>query len=163
MGRRLSRRLVGGRTDGEGTTDGDRADAPATGPSGEGDRAGSSSAAATGEGAVLDESHRDDDASGVKYDPGEIEDRADVVAELGLEPEAFVVRLLEELGGRVPQQAFTEYTDWSESTISRVLQALEDDGEIVRVQVGRENLVSLPEETPTGESSPSPDRGDSST
>lgn len=82
----------------------------------------------------------------LRYDPEVLENRVDVLDELGLPPEEFVVRLVEEQDGQVRQQAFTEYTDWSEATVSRVLADLEADGVVVRIQVGRENVVCLPEQ-----------------
>lgn len=82
----------------------------------------------------------------VAYDPEEIECRVDTLHEAGLEPEEFVQRLVEEEGGGVRQQAFTDYTDWSEATVSRVLSDLEDQGRIARIEVGREKVVCLPEE-----------------
>lgn len=89
----------------------------------------------------------------VPYDPDEIERRADTLHEAGVEPPEFVRRLVEKEGGWVKQQAFTDYTDWSEATISRVLSDLEDDGLITRVEMGREKIVCLPEERPRLESS----------
>lgn len=89
----------------------------------------------------------------VPYDPEEIGRRVDTLYEAGLEPREFVRRLVEEEGGHVKQQAFTDYTDWSEATVSRVLSDLEDEGLIARVEVGREKVVCLPEERPRLESS----------
>lgn len=80
---------------------------------------------------------------GLDYDPADIERRVDTVLELGLEPEAFVVRLLQENGGRLKQQDFCEYTAWSESTTSRLLKELEADGAIDRLRLGRENIIQL--------------------
>lgn len=92
----------------------------------------------------------------VPFDPEAIEHRADTLHEAGLEPREFVRRLVEEEGGSVRQQAFTDYTDWSEATVSRVLSDLEDEGLIARVEVGREKVVCLPEEEERLESSTSP-------
>lgn len=74
---------------------------------------------------------------------------ADVLTELGLTPEEFVTQVVEAEGGSVKQQAFTEYTAWSESTICRTLQAMEAEGHIVRIRMGRENVVYLPERAPS--------------
>lgn len=82
------------------------------------------------------------------YDASDLETRADLMSELGLTPAEFVTRLLEEKGGRLEQQAFSEYTAWSASTTSRILSDLEDDGEIARVTLGRENVVYLPDQAP---------------
>ena len=52
-------------------------------------------------------------------------------------------QLLTEYGGRMKQADVTAETDWSKSTVSRKLSAMEEDGLITRVQVGRGNLVFL--------------------
>ncbi|WP_332897153.1 helix-turn-helix transcriptional regulator [Haladaptatus sp. CMSO5] len=80
-----------------------------------------------------------------------IETPADVLIELGQLPAEFVVHLLEENGGQLKQKAFTEYTSWSPSTISRLLTEVEEEGHIVRVQIGIEKIVYLPEAAPTPE------------
>ncbi|MFC6731790.1 helix-turn-helix domain-containing protein [Haladaptatus sp. DYSN1] len=82
-------------------------------------------------------------------DPAELQTPSDVLAKLGQLPEEFVIHLLESNDGRLKQQAFTELTAWSPSTTSRLLQELEEDGHIVRVQIGIEKIVYLPEEAPT--------------
>lgn len=81
------------------------------------------------------------------YDPTDIERRIDTVIELGLEPETFVVRLLREKGGRLKQQDFCEYTSWSESTTSCLLKELEEQGLITRMQLGREKIIQIADET----------------
>lgn len=82
------------------------------------------------------------------FDPEKLTCRQDCLTELGLAPEAFVVRLLEDQGGQLPQQAFAEYTAWSDATISRLLQELEADEHVVRVAVGRQKVVYLPDHAP---------------
>lgn len=84
------------------------------------------------------------------FDPDEIERRVDMLKETGHPPAEFVTALLEAEGGDLPQQAFTDYTDLSESTVSRILQDLEEDDEIVRVEIGRQKVVFLPGEAPSG-------------
>lgn len=96
----------------------------------------------------------------VSYDPDEIERQADTLAELGLQPEEFVIQLLERADGRLRQQAFTNYTDWSEATVSRVLSEMEADGYITRISVGQENIVCLPDHVPDPTRSPSADGSD---
>lgn len=68
--------------------------------------------------------------------------------ELGLHPREFALHVLEENDGSLKQQAFVRYDDWSASTVSRVLQKLEADGRVVRVQIGREKTVYHPDEAP---------------
>lgn len=96
----------------------------------------------------------------VGFDPENLTNRADVVTELGLRPEAFLVQLVEEQGGRLPQQALRDYTSWSEALISRVLQDMEGDGEITRVQRGRKKIVCLPGHAPASRVDSSAGRDD---
>ncbi|QLG63579.1 helix-turn-helix transcriptional regulator [Halorarum salinum] len=83
-----------------------------------------------------------------EYDPDALSSRRDFVVELGMPPEEFFPRLVAHHDGALPQKSFTEFTDLSSSTISRILGELEDDGRIVRVTVGRENAIVLPERAP---------------
>lgn len=57
-----------------------------------------------------------------------------------------IVELLETRGGRVPQAAIVEAFDWSTSKTSRLLTRMADAGTIEKLQVGRENLIQLPED-----------------
>jgi uncharacterized membrane protein len=54
-----------------------------------------------------------------------------------------IERLLEEHGGRMKQNQIVERVDWSKATVSRVLSAMTDDDRVVKMPVGRENLVIL--------------------
>lgn len=49
-------------------------------------------------------------------------------------------------GGRVKQAAIAEEFDWSASKTSRVISSMADDGAVEKIQLGRENLVTLPED-----------------
>ncbi|MFC7019689.1 MULTISPECIES: helix-turn-helix transcriptional regulator [Haloarcula] len=57
-----------------------------------------------------------------------------------------VVQLLEDRGGQVKQSAIAEAFDWSASKTSRVVSDLTDDGRVEKLRIGRENVVSLPDE-----------------
>jgi len=61
-----------------------------------------------------------------------------------------VFTLLDDHGGRMRQADLVEETDWSKSKVSRVLSAMEDDDTIVKVDVGRGNVVMRPEDLPPG-------------
>jgi len=64
-------------------------------------------------------------------------------------PDAWRVRrLLDEHGGRLPQSEIVERTGWSKSKVSRVLSAMADDGQIQKIRIGRENLVTRPGDEP---------------
>jgi len=65
-----------------------------------------------------------------------------------------VVRLLEENGGRMKQVDIVERTEWSKSKVSMLLSDMEDDGEISKLRVGRENIISLAGEEPDAAGSP---------
>jgi hypothetical protein len=59
-----------------------------------------------------------------------------------LSDEERVMRLLEESGGRMKQVNIVEETDWSKSKVSMLLSEMEDQGEISKLRVGRENIIS---------------------
>jgi hypothetical protein len=64
-----------------------------------------------------------------------------------LTDEERVLELLETHGGRIRQAAIAEEFDWSASKTSRVVGRMADDGTVEKLQLGRENLVTLPEES----------------
>ena len=57
-----------------------------------------------------------------------------------------VLALLEERDGRVPQSAVVEAFDWSTSKTSRLLARMAEEGQIEKLQIGRENLIRLPKD-----------------
>ncbi|WP_276272042.1 helix-turn-helix transcriptional regulator [Haloarcula litorea] len=65
-----------------------------------------------------------------------------------------VLSLLEENGGRMKQVDIVERTDWSKSKVSMLLSDMEDDGEISKLRVGRENIISIAGEEPDAAGSP---------
>jgi len=65
-----------------------------------------------------------------------------------------VVKLLEENGGRMKQVDIVETTDWSKSKVSMLLSDMEEDGQISKLRVGRENIVSIAGEEPDAAGSP---------
>jgi len=59
-------------------------------------------------------------------------------------PNDYVVeRLLESAGGRLKQGHIVEATGWSKSKVSRVISAMDEAGTVVKVQLGRENVICL--------------------
>ncbi|QLG28809.1 hypothetical protein HUG10_15230 [Halorarum halophilum] len=84
------------------------------------------------------------------YDPSALCSRRHFVTELGISHDEFFARLIEDQSGSLPQKEFTEFTSLSSSTVSRILREMEDDEQVVRVQIGRENIVYLPEHAPAG-------------
>ncbi|QSG04833.1 helix-turn-helix transcriptional regulator [Halapricum desulfuricans] len=122
-----------------GNTDGQRAVADERGESadseGAGDgahAAGSTAAAITEE--VTEEADKRDERS------------EDEIAEELLSDEERVERLLDEHGGRMKQARIVEETGWSNAKVSQLLSAMDEDGRIEKLRIGRENLISLPDE-----------------
>jgi len=73
-------------------------------------------------------------------------------------------QLLETDGGKLRQSRIVDETDWSKAKVSRLLSQMESDAEIVKVRLGRENLICLRGEEPeiarpreSGHSIPVPD------
>ncbi|RQH00272.1 helix-turn-helix transcriptional regulator [Natrarchaeobius oligotrophus] len=65
-----------------------------------------------------------------------------------------VHELVKENGGRMKQSKIVDSVDWSKAKVSRLLADLEDDGQITKLRLGRENLVCLPGNEPTASKSP---------
>jgi len=63
-----------------------------------------------------------------------------------LSDEERVERLLEQNGGRMKQANIVKETDWSNAKVSQLLSSMEEDGEIDKLRIGRENLISFPDE-----------------
>ena len=68
-----------------------------------------------------------------------------------------VLDLLEDNGGRMKQVDIVDETGWSKSKVSMLLSEMEDDGEISKLRVGRENIVSLAGHEPDAAGSPHED------
>ncbi|MDS0284091.1 helix-turn-helix transcriptional regulator [Haloarcula onubensis] len=65
-----------------------------------------------------------------------------------------VIKLLEENGGRMKQVDIVETTEWSKSKVSMLLSDMEENGDISKLRVGRENIISLAGEEPDAAGSP---------
>ncbi|MDS0475084.1 hypothetical protein [Natrinema sp. 1APR25-10V2] len=65
-----------------------------------------------------------------------------------------VCQLLRENGGRMKQSRIVDSVDWSKAKVSRLLADLEDDDQVTKLRLGRENLVCLPGHEPTASKSP---------
>ncbi|SFR89632.1 hypothetical protein SAMN05216559_0663 [Halomicrobium zhouii] len=78
----------------------------------------------------------------------ETEPDDDVDEEL-LSDEERVERLLEANGGRMKQASIVKETGWSNAKVSQLLSTMEDDGAINKLRIGRENLISFPDEDVT--------------
>jgi len=71
-----------------------------------------------------------------------------------LSDEDRVLQLLKESGGRLPQNEFTAQTDWSKSKVSRLLSQMDEEGEIEKIDVGRQNIIALERAVPENAKSP---------
>ena len=65
-----------------------------------------------------------------------------------------VIRMLEDSGGRMKQANIVDETGWSKSKVSMLLSDMEDEGDISKLRVGRENIVSLKGHEPDAAGSP---------
>ncbi|MFC6731012.1 MarR family transcriptional regulator [Haladaptatus sp. DYSN1] len=77
-------------------------------------------------------------------EPSADEPSTDKPADTIYSDEAFIEHLLSASDGRLNQAAIVSQTDWSKSKVSRLLSAMADDGDVVKIQLGRENLICLP-------------------
>jgi uncharacterized membrane protein len=57
-----------------------------------------------------------------------------------------VERLLERNDGRMKQAAIVKETGWSDAKVSQLLSSMADEGRIEKLRLGRENLISRPED-----------------
>ena len=85
-------------------------------------------------------------ATGTQIEFDEADD--DVDLEL-LSDEERVHRLLRQNGGRMKQANIVKETGWSNAKVSQLLSQMDDDDEIEKLRIGRENLITLPEVDPT--------------
>ena len=73
-------------------------------------------------------------------------DEDDGIDEELLSDEERVERLIDRNGGRMKQAAIVEETGWSNAKVSQLLSAMDDEGRIDKLRIGRENLISFPDE-----------------
>ena len=66
-----------------------------------------------------------------------------------LSDEERIERLLEDNGGRMKQATIVKETEWSNAKVSQLLSAMDDEGRIDKLRIGRENLISFPDEDVT--------------
>ena len=72
----------------------------------------------------------------------------DIDAEL-LSDEERVERLLAQNGGRMKQARIVKETGWSNAKVSQLLSSMDEDDRIDKLRIGRENLISFPDEDVT--------------
>ncbi|SDZ93519.1 hypothetical protein SAMN04488065_1310 [Haloplanus vescus] len=84
-----------------------------------------------------------DDADGDDADDGD--EAAGVDPEL-LSDEERVEHLLDQNGGRMKQAQIVKETGWSDAKVSQLLSTMADEGRVEKLRLGRENLISLPDD-----------------
>ncbi|WIV68127.1 helix-turn-helix transcriptional regulator [Natrialbaceae archaeon AArc-T1-2] len=84
----------------------------------------------------------------VSYDDDRVPDADEVDVEL-LSDEERVHRLLRQNGGRMKQASIVSETGWSNAKVSQLLSEMDENDEIEKLRIGRENLITLPEVDPT--------------
>lgn len=77
-----------------------------------------------------------------------------------LSNEERVLRLIEREGGRMKQQAVAERLEWTDAKTSQVTTKLREEGSLEGFRLGRENVLSLPEDGSGTDGDSGPD-GDS--
>lgn len=60
----------------------------------------------------------------------------------------FVLDLLDHHGGQLPQEEIVALSPWGKSKVSVVLSAMEDENLIVKLRIGRRNLIWLADDAP---------------
>jgi len=88
------------------------------------------------------------------------EPESDIGQDQLLSDEDRVLKLLEENGGRMRQVTIVEETEWSKSKVSMLLSDMEEEGDISKLRVGRENIISLAGEEPEAAGSPFENEGE---
>jgi len=88
----------------------------------------------------------------------ETEATAEPEGERATEPELtdqeLVLDILDDNDGQMKQAMIVDETDWSKSKVSMVLSEMEEDGDITKLRVGRENIISLEGSEPEAAGSP---------
>ncbi|WIV67209.1 DUF7345 domain-containing protein [Natrialbaceae archaeon AArc-T1-2] len=91
------------------------------------------------------EKDQPDGSTEMAVEPTTSSSSADPSREL-LSNEEQVLRLIEERGGRMKQQDVVEELGWTDAKTSKVISGLREEGELESFRLGRENVLSLPEE-----------------
>ncbi|WP_224268862.1 helix-turn-helix transcriptional regulator [Haloprofundus salinisoli] len=71
-----------------------------------------------------------------------------VETQVPLSDDGRVLQMLQEESGRVRQSEIVDRTEWSKSKVSRLLSRMEEEGKLTKINVGRENVIALTDETP---------------
>lgn len=77
-----------------------------------------------------------------------------------LSNEEQVLGLLEEYDGRMKQQTVVEELEWSDAKTSKVVRTLHEEGKLESFRLGRENVLTLPEDDADADPRQAADRND---
>ncbi len=87
------------------------------------------------------------DTAPAATDPaGRDEHPDDEIDEELLSDEERIERLLDQNGGRMKQANIVTETGWSNAKVSQLLSAMDEEDRIDKLRIGRENLISFPDE-----------------
>jgi uncharacterized membrane protein len=98
------------------------------------------------------ETDADDEGDPEQSEPAEPTGEGDderTIDEALLSDEERVELLLERNGGRMRQANIVSETGWSNAKVSQLLSSMAEDGRVEKLQMGRENLISLPDDEET--------------
>ncbi|WP_254766751.1 DUF7345 domain-containing protein [Salinilacihabitans rarus] len=93
-----------------------------------------------------DDDDRGDDRGGRAEPPAGEEPATDLLSN-----EEQVLRLVEERGGRMKQQEVVSELGWTDAKTSKVVTGLREAGKLESFRLGRENVLSLPDEDESDE------------
>ncbi|WP_128476780.1 helix-turn-helix transcriptional regulator [Halorussus pelagicus] len=89
-------------------------------------------------------------SDGVEGDSADADDGdSDEPAPELLSDEERVLRLLRDNDGRMKQGQIVKETNWSNAKVSQLLSKMDDNDEVDKLRIGRENLITLPDEDVT--------------
>jgi len=74
-----------------------------------------------------------------------VSDESEVESE-PLSDDERVLGMIEAEGGRMKQKVLVQETGWSEAKVSKLTSRLEDEGEITKIRMGRENILEIRDE-----------------
>jgi hypothetical protein len=100
------------------------------------------------------DTREDEAAAGAGSAPeSDADEGADEADDDGVDPallsdEERVEQLLDQNGGRMKQARIVRETGWSDAKVSQLLSTMADEGRVEKLRLGRENLISLPDEEP---------------
>ncbi|WP_410765854.1 helix-turn-helix transcriptional regulator [Haloferax sp. DFSO60] len=92
---------------------------------------------------------RDEPLEGPIAEPDQDESEDDQETGIDLDllsDEERVEFMLEQSGGRMKQANIVKETGWSDAKVSQLLSSMADEGRVEKLRLGRENLISLPDE-----------------